>query len=145
MNFIKKLLPGILICSLVIISFSFVPEYLNAASDLWENQEGFGSNNEIGDNFGNTVAPQMVIINVIKVMLSLLGIVFLTIIVLAGFKYMTAGGSEDKVSEALKGIRNGIIGLLIILMSYAITNFVTTCAIDATTNDASSAWYCSID
>ena len=145
MNFIKKLVSCVLMCSLFIAFFSFMPSNVNAENDLWEKQEGFGTDNQIGENFGEPIAPQMIIINVIRVMLSMLGIIFLTIIVLSGFKYMTAGGSEDKVKEALKGIRNGIIGLLIILMSFALTNFVTNCAIDVTSNDSTSPWYCSID
>ena len=145
MNFIKKLISCVLMCFFLITFFSFMPKNVNAENALWEDQEGFGSNNEIGENFGDAIAPQMIIINVIRVMLGMLGIIFVTIIVLAGFKYMTSGGSEDKVKEALKGIRNGIIGLLIILTSYAITNFVTTCAIDVTSNDSTAPWYCSID
>jgi hypothetical protein len=43
---------------------------------------------------------------------------------MAGYKYMTAGGNEEKTREAIDSIRRGIIGLIIIVSAYAITYFV---------------------
>jgi hypothetical protein len=42
----------------------------------------------------------------------------------AGYKWMTAGGNEEKVKEAKSQIQHAIIGLAIIIMAYAITYFV---------------------
>lgn len=67
---------------------------------------------------------RVTIANIINVAMSLLGIVAVVIILIGGFKWMTAGGSEDKVSEARKLIFSGIIGLAIILSAWAITTFV---------------------
>ena len=39
---------------------------------------------------------------------------------------MTSMGNKDKIDEAKKLIKNSIIGLAVILFSYAITNFVIT-------------------
>jgi len=61
---------------------------------------------------------------IINVALSLLGIVALVIILAGGFKWMTAGGNEEKVMEARKMIFSGIIGLAIILSGFAIARFV---------------------
>lgn len=61
---------------------------------------------------------------IINVALSLLGIVALVIILAGGFKWMTAGGNDEKVTEARKMIFSGIIGLAIILSSFAIARFV---------------------
>ena len=60
----------------------------------------------------------------IKVALSLLGIVALVIVLMGGFKWMTAGGSDEKVKEAKKLIFQGIIGLAIVLSAFSITSFV---------------------
>lgn len=62
--------------------------------------------------------------NIINVALSLLGIIAVVIVLIGGFKWMTAGGSEDKVSEARQLIFSGIIGLAIIMSAWAITTFV---------------------
>jgi len=62
--------------------------------------------------------------DLIQVALSLLGVVAVVIILIGGFKWMTAGGNEEKVTEARKLIFSGIIGLAIILSAWAIALFV---------------------
>ena len=69
--------------------------------------------------------------------LSLLGIIAVVIILAGGFKWMTAGGNEDKVGEARKMIFSGIIGLAIILSAWAIALFVLNQLNKATNPDAS--------
>ncbi len=64
------------------------------------------------------------ITGIINVLLGLLGVVAVVIILIAGFKWMTAGGNDDKVSEARKMLFAGIIGLAIILSAWAIARFV---------------------
>lgn len=70
----------------------------------------------------------------INVALGFLGIVAVIIILFGGFKWMTAGGNDEKVAEAKRLIIAGIIGLAIILSAYAITKFVLESLIEATTN-----------
>ena len=62
--------------------------------------------------------------SIINVALSLLGIVAVVIILAGGFKWMTAGGNEEKTGEARKMIMAGVIGMAIILSAYAVANFV---------------------
>jgi uncharacterized membrane protein len=52
------------------------------------------------------------------------GIIAVVIILAGGFKWMTAGGNEDKVGEARKMIISGVIGLAIIMSAFAIAQFV---------------------
>lgn len=65
-----------------------------------------------------------VIAMVIKGFLGLLGIIFIILLIIAGQKWMTAGGEEEKVNEAKDTIRRAIIGLIIVAAAYAITYFV---------------------
>jgi len=69
---------------------------------------------------------------IINVALSFLGIIAVVIVLLGGFKYMIAGGNEDKTAEAKKLIVSGIIGLAIILSAWAITSFVISRLVTAT-------------
>jgi len=64
------------------------------------------------------------ITGIIQIGLSLLGIIAVVIILAGGFKWMTAGGNEDKVGEARKMIISGVIGLAIIMSAFAIASFV---------------------
>lgn len=61
---------------------------------------------------------------IINAAMSLLGLVAVVIILAGGFKWMTAGGNEDKVEEAKKLIGAGVIGLVIIVSAYSIARFV---------------------
>ena len=93
---------------------------------------------ELKDNVQTTTGlgerdPRDIAASVIRVILGFLGIVAVIIILLGGFKWMTAGGNEDKVGEAKKLITAGIIGLVIIIAAFAIATFVLNSLISATT------------
>ncbi|MBU1037108.1 hypothetical protein KKF32_03665 [Patescibacteria group bacterium] len=72
------------------------------------------------------------IASVLNVLLGFLGIIAVIVILLGGFKWMTAGGNEDKVAEAKKLLGAGIIGLIIILAAYAIATYVISTISTAT-------------
>jgi hypothetical protein len=86
---------------------------------------------ELGTNAGSSIGlgaadPKVVAVNIIHIVLGFLGLLAVIMILIGGFKWMTAGGNEDSVAEAKKIIIAAVIGLLIILASWAITNFVIT-------------------
>lgn len=62
--------------------------------------------------------------SIIKTVLSLLGIVFLVLMIFSGYQWMTAGGNEDQVSQAKNRIKNAVIGVVVVIMAYAITAFI---------------------
>lgn len=61
---------------------------------------------------------------VIESILGILGVVFIVLMIYAGFKWMKASGREEEVKTAQDIIRRAIIGLILVVSSYAITNFV---------------------
>ncbi|MBI4599880.1 hypothetical protein HY732_03070 [Candidatus Uhrbacteria bacterium] len=73
--------------------------------------------------YANKTLPEAVG-NIILALISILGVIFVVLIVYAGFKWMLAQGDEQKTKEALGLIINSIIGLAIILAAYAIAYFV---------------------
>jgi Zn-dependent protease with chaperone function len=83
--------------------------------------------NEVNNGLNNSLSttdPRTVIGRIINVALGFLGVIAVGIILIGGFKWMTAGGNEDKTSEARKLLGAGIIGLVIILASWAIATFI---------------------
>lgn len=62
--------------------------------------------------------------NIVQIILSLLGIIFMILMIYGGFVWLIAAGDESKVTTAKNVIRNSIIGLAIVLAAYAISNFV---------------------
>jgi len=69
---------------------------------------------------------------VVNVLLGFLGILAIIIILYGGFVWLTSAGNEEKVGQAKKIITAGIIGLVIIFISYAVATFVITQLITAT-------------
>jgi len=70
--------------------------------------------------------------NVIKMLLGVLGVLLLGIIVYAGYLWTTAGGDEGQVKKAIAWIRNALIGMVITLSAYALTDYVMAKLIAAT-------------
>lgn len=85
-------------------------------SDLTSVQSAIGTDatNDLPTLIGNGIA----------VLLSILGIIFVVLVVYAGFLYLTAAGDDGKVGKAKKLLSQSIIGLIIIIASYAISAFV---------------------
>ncbi len=90
----------------------------NADDNLENLQKGIG---------GNVPTDLTVVVgNVIKTVLSLVGIIFLVLTVYAGYLWMTARGEDEQVSKAKEIIKSSIMGLFIVVSSYAITVFITS-------------------
>ncbi|MDA3840537.1 MAG: hypothetical protein PF572_05575 [Patescibacteria group bacterium] len=60
----------------------------------------------------------------IGVFLGFLGIIFIVLMIWSGYNWMTAGGNEEKLTKAKSTIYRSIIGLIIIISSYAIWFFI---------------------
>jgi TRAP-type C4-dicarboxylate transport system permease small subunit len=73
-----------------------------------------------------------VIKQIINTILSLLGIVFVVLIIRGGLIWMTSVGNSEKIKEAKETIINATIGLVIVIASYAIIRFVFNGLSDAT-------------
>ena len=71
-----------------------------------------------------TADIRLIIARIIRAVLGLLGIIAICIILWAGYTIMTSGGNEEKIAEGKKILINAVIGLAIILSSFAIVQFV---------------------
>lgn len=71
-----------------------------------------------------TTDIRTVIARVISYFLGLLGIIAVGIAMYGGWVYMTSKGEPGEVERAKKIIVSGVIGLMIILSAYAITQFI---------------------
>lgn len=67
-----------------------------------------------------------IISTVISVVLSLLGVIFMVLMVYGGYTWMTAQGDEQKVDKAKDIIRAAVIGIIVVAAAYAISIFVIT-------------------
>jgi hypothetical protein len=74
---------------------------------------------------------RIIIAKIIRIFLGLLGIIAVVIVIYGGYIWMTAAGEPKKVDQAKNILKAGIIGLLIILSAFAITEFIFRSLFDA--------------
>lgn len=120
MKITKKRFFAFLLSSTIIFIFGFVARPA-MTGNLWDQQVGV---EQIGENAYGDSQPEDIRVTVVKIInmvLLFLAMIFLVLVIFSGFKYMTAGGNEQKVAEALSYIKNSVIGLLIVLASWAIS------------------------
>ena len=65
---------------------------------------------------------------------SIIGVVFFIVIIFGGLRWMTAGGSEEKVATGKKFIIGGIEGMIITFLSYTFI-YLILIALRAATSD----------
>ena len=115
----------------VFLFFIAVPLTAHAAPTLQDARGTFTDAGEIAFG-GQPPSLQATIANIIRAGLGLLGIIFVSLTVYAGFLWMTAQGDDKQVTKAKDIITQAIIGLAITVGAYAITNFVLTSLATAT-------------
>lgn len=89
---------------------------------------------ETGDVLGKVAEPvfgattktslPILVATIINGALGLLGIVFVALAIYGGYTWMMARGKEEEVEKAKNILEQATIGLIIILVSYALTRFV---------------------
>lgn len=131
MKKISKHLISLAIISLLVLPIFVIPASAQTAANFGiENvQSGLGGALAEGD-------PREMIGRIINVALGFLGVIAVVIILMGGFKWMTAGGNEDKVAESKKLLGAGIIGLVIVLAAWSIATFVINSIYNATSGTA---------
>ena len=88
----------------------------------------------IGGQIGlGTADLKQVVLNIIQWVLGILALVAVIMIIIAGFQWMTAAGNEEKVEKAKKVISAAVIGLIIVLLAWAIVIFVANTTANVTT------------
>jgi type IV secretory pathway VirB2 component (pilin) len=77
----------------------------------------------------SSVDPRQTVAKIIKIALGFLGSIAVILVIVAGFKWMTAAGNDDSIKKAKDLMGAAFVGLVIILLAFAITNFVINAVI----------------
>jgi len=123
----KKIITFLVLTCLVIL----IP-YLASADVYQDNKDNLAPFKTV---FGEARDPRLMVASIINIVLGFLGIIFVALILYAGFMWMTAGGNDDKVKKAQTVIRNSTIGLAVVLAAWGITKFIFCALLSATTGD----------
>ncbi|MBT4153148.1 MAG: hypothetical protein HOE53_00700 [Candidatus Magasanikbacteria bacterium] len=116
----KKL--KVIALSLMLTTLMFAPVLaqgnLNNASSLLKRSAGqAGVQQE---------SPDVIVGTVINTFLTTVGLIFLLLMIYAGYLWMTARGEEAQVDKAKKIISNSLIGIVVVLSAFAITTLITS-------------------
>jgi len=119
----KKIL--LLYCYIIILFLCFAPLFAQAAQSDVVNQ----AMNQVQKateqaELADPVAPQSIIADVIRRILSLTGALFMVLIVYGGYIYVTAHGEDEQVQKGTKIVTAAIIGIVVVLIAYSITMFI---------------------
>lgn len=108
------IVPGLIIALLLLPAIAL--GQLNFGND-------YLTNFQTGAGYGNAGLSE-IIGNIIQIVLSLLGLVAVVLIIIGGFQWMTSGGNEEKIKSAKKLMGSALVGLVIVILAYAIAAFV---------------------
>ncbi len=75
---------------------------------------------------GNAPSPAALGGRLVGYLLSFVGVIFFALMIYGGILWMTARGDAEQVKKAQELIRSAIFGLIVVFLSYAVTNFVIT-------------------
>ncbi|PJC02002.1 MAG: hypothetical protein CO073_01745 [Candidatus Komeilibacteria bacterium CG_4_9_14_0_8_um_filter_36_9] len=94
-----------------------------------------------GGTIGLTAAADDVTIkntavNILKWIMSFVGIVAIVVFLIGSVTWMTAGGNDEKVKKGRKYLINGMIGLTIAILAYAIITLVERATTNALVGDS---------
>jgi len=95
-----------------------------AGSDLKITSDpGKGACDNVNQDVKNNTADHLVR-TVINILTAVVGILAVIMIIFAGFRYVTSGGSDDAIKSAKNTIIYAIIGLVVVALAQIIVHFV---------------------
>lgn len=109
--------------SLFVVSSSLVPVTASASGTGDAICDGIKQANNDGCN-GGGAALTNVVANIVNIFSVIIGIVAVIMIMVGGFKYVTAGGDSGKISSAKSTIIYAVIGLIIVAMAQSLVKYV---------------------
>lgn len=104
--------------------FSIPPVY--GAPENWGNISG--TNCVSGNGEFNDIATigglECLFYNISQIIIPIAGLIFFAMLIVGGFKYLTAGGDPKKASSATSTLTRAIIGIIGVILSWLIIKFI---------------------
>jgi len=82
------------------------------------------SNAGTGAGFSLTQTPAQLVGGLITIILGILGVIFLLLVIYAGFTWMTSVGNEKTVTKAKNILVQATVGLVITISAYALSSYI---------------------
>jgi len=107
---------------LIILIFLVLPNLCLSQGEIQEGLKKAGEAAKLPG--GESGAMYTIVGKVVGIVVGLLGLILAVFIVYGGAMWMTSGGNEEQIKKAKGMIVNAIIGLVIVLLAYAISSFI---------------------
>jgi|SRR3989344_1442632 len=109
----------------VVLMLALVPVFVGYAQTGPGPDSIFGRDQQnIPGQFVRATSLSALINQILRILLSIVGLIALLFLVWGGFKYISAGGDEEAVGKAKQTIMNALIGLAIVILGYALVVIV---------------------
>lgn len=86
--------------------------------------EAIGSGSDCDKNAHGSADVNVIVELVINVLSTIVGVAAVIMIIISGFKYVTAGGDSNKVSSAKSTLIYALIGLVIVALAQVMVRYV---------------------
>jgi uncharacterized membrane protein YkvI len=124
----------ILFCFIVIFLIALPIFQLSAANAALENAQkgmyktaspqGAGLTNKALADIDSKKEVRTITTNAVGYILSFIGIILLINLIFAGYQWMNSGGNEETITKSKEKIKSSLIGLIIIVAAYIITDLI---------------------
>ena len=128
----NSLLAIAILCTVSAVAPQVSAQSLGSTSTTIEGELDLGNADEI-TSIGGGMNVRETITNIIRSVLSYLGLLAVAVIVIGGVLLVIGMGSEDSLERTKKIVLYTLIGLFLILLAGAIVDFVATVAEESTT------------
>lgn len=81
--------------------------------------------------FGEARPPEIIVGEIIQGFMLLIGVVFGLLVIYGGYLWMTARGNEEQVKKSIGILQTALIGFIVVVGAYALTDYVVSRVIPA--------------
>lgn len=122
-KFKSKILLSVFFCLMLMLPNISLAQGSTVGSDINRNLNAFAGEQGVGYK-GPPADPRTVVGGIIEVFLSILGVLFVSYAIYAGYTIMSSGGEEEKIRKGKSTLQTAIIGIFVIFSAYSILYFV---------------------
>lgn len=123
MKHVYKTIFAVLVCAFFVLP---LPAHASVSDDQGDAIMGHldAIAGEDGADVGNYIDPRQGVAETIKILLTLVGTIFLLLLVYSGYLRVTAHGEEDRIKKSTNTAIGAVIGIGIVLVAYSVTLFI---------------------
>ena len=118
-KFLKQALIVLGLMALGLMLFQFIPVVFAQAGTAAGEAPAF-----VLEKTGSQGSARQLILNIVNFFLGFLGLLAVIMIIYGGMLYVSAAGKQESIDKGKKIIMYAVIGIVVILLSFAIVNTV---------------------